>query len=268
MTTYGHGYGYEEAPPRRRRRWGRRLLIVFLVLLVIIGGLLVVVDRVAASVAERTISDEIAKELVAQNITSSPPDVGVGGFPFLTQVLSGEYKSIKISLRDLEGNVEGNGVRVPRLDVDARNVSAPLEAIRSGQGDVVAQTLNGTATISYASVVDLMNAPDLRLSERDGKLVVNGPIEFAGQRITVSGTASDLRYEDGRVRIRFDELDAEGAPTQLPGVEAFLNQLARQFSISLTLPELPFKLDVGSVRPQPDGLAVEAQAANVALNQW
>jgi hypothetical protein len=53
-------YTYEEALTRPRRRWGRRLLVVFIVLLVIIGGLLVVADRVAASVAERAISDRVA----------------------------------------------------------------------------------------------------------------------------------------------------------------------------------------------------------------
>ncbi|BCB85497.1 LmeA family phospholipid-binding protein [Phytohabitans suffuscus] len=264
MTTYT--YEFEDAPPRRRRRWGRRLLVVLVVLLVIVGGLLVVADRVAASVAERTISDEIAKELVAQDITSAPPEVGVGGFPFLTQVLSGRYESIKISLRDLEGNVEGEGVRVPRLDVDARDVSAPLEAIRSGQGDVVAQTLDGTATISYTSIVALMDQPGLRLSERDGKLLVNLPREFGGQRIDLSGTA-DLTVANGRVQIRFQDLQAEGLP-QLPGAEAFINELARQLSISFTLPELPFKLDIRGVEARSDGLAVNAQALDVALNQW
>lgn len=262
MTTYT----YEEAPPRRRRRWGRRLLVVLITLLVILGGVLVVADRVAANVAERTISDEIAKELVAQEIKSSRPEVTVGGFPFLTQVLAGDYKSIKISLRDLEGNVEGEGVRVPRLDVDARDVSAPLETIRSGQGDVVAQTVNGTATISYASVVALMDRPGLRLSERDGQLFVNAPLEIAGQRFDVSGTAR-LAVADGRVQIRFDDLQAEGVP-QLPGAEALINQFARQISINLTLPELPFKLNVRGVEARPDGLAVDAQALNVALNQW
>ncbi|MFC0528339.1 LmeA family phospholipid-binding protein [Phytohabitans kaempferiae] len=262
MTTYT----YEEAPARPRRRWGRRLLIFFIVLLVLLGGLLVVADRVAASVAERAISEEVSKELVAQEIKSSPPEVGIGGFPFLTQVLSGKYESITISLRDLEGNVEGNGVRVPRLDVDARDVNAPLDTIRSGQGDVVAQTVNGTATIAYASVVALMDQPGLRLSERDGKLFVTAPLDVVGQQVTVSGTA-DLSVDNGRVRIRFADLTAEGLP-QLPGAEALINQYARQISISVALPELPFKLDVRGVQARPDGLAVDAQALNVALNQW
>lgn len=264
MTTYT----YEDAPARpRRRRWGRRLLIVFIVLLLVLGGLLVVADRVAASVAERAISDEVAKQLVAQDIRSSPPEVGVNGFPFLTQVLDGKYESITISLRDLEGNVEGNAVRVPQFDANARNVTASLDSIRSGQGDIVAQTVDATATVAYASVVDFMEQPNLRLSERDGKLFVSAPVTFAGQQITLTGTASDLTYEDGKVRIRFEELTAEDLP-QLPGVQALINQFARQISISFALPALPFELDVREVRAQPEGLVVVGQAADVPLNKW
>jgi hypothetical protein len=260
-------YTYEPAPARPRRRWGRRLLIVFIVLLVVLGGLLVVADRVAAGVAERAISDRVAQELSRRNIRSSTPEVGVGGFPFLTQVLDGKYKSITIGVRDLEGDVEGDSVRVPQFDATARDVTASLDTLRSGDGDVVAQTVTGTGTIAYTSVVDLMNAPGLRLSERDGRLFATGPIDFAGQRITVSGSASDVTYENGRVRIRFDQLTAEGA-SQLPGIQALLNQFARQLSVSFALPELPFKLDVSEVSARPEGLVVNGQASNVPLNQW
>jgi len=260
-------YTYEETPTRPRRRWGRRLLVVFIVLLVILGGLLVVADRVAASVAERAISDRVGQELVRREIQSSKPDVGVGGFPFLTQVLDGKYKSITISLRDLEGNVEGDSVRVPKFDADARDVTASLDTIRSGQGDVVAQRVTGTATVAYSTVVDQTNWPGLRLSERDGKLFATGPVEIAGQRITLSGTASDVTFSDGRVRIRFEELSAEGV-SQIPGLQALLNQYARQLSVSFALPELPFKLEIHEVRARPEGLVVDGQADNVPLNKW
>ncbi|GAA4726826.1 DUF2993 domain-containing protein [Phytohabitans rumicis] len=253
------------APPRRRR-WGRRLLVVLIVLLVILGGLLAVADRVAASVAERTISDEIAKELVAQDIEASQPEVGIGGFPFLTQVLSGRYESISIRLRDLEGTVAGNGVRLPQLDVDARDVSAPLDAIRSGQGDVVASTVEGTATIAYASIVDLMNQPGLRLSEQDGNLAVTAPLDVLGQRITVSGTAK-LTVADNQVRINFENLTSDDLPN-VAGAQSAINQYARQISVNMALPELPFQLNVRSVEPLPEGLTVSASAQNVPLNQW
>jgi hypothetical protein len=232
------------------------------VLLLVLAVLLVIADRVAASIAERTIGDEVAKELVAQDIQASPPEVGIGGFPFLTQVLAGEYDSISIRLRD----VEGSGVRVPTLDVDARGVSAPLDTIRSGQGDIVAQTVDGTATISYASVVELIGQPGVRLSERDGQLTVTAPVEIGGRQLTVTGTA-ELSVDDNQVRVSFDDVTADDLP-QVAGAQALLNQLARQLSVEVELPQLPFDLVLQDVQARPEGLAVTGSAQNVPLNQW
>jgi hypothetical protein len=125
VTTYT--YADERTQPRRKR--GRRLLTVLIVLLLVLLGLLVVADRVGASMAEREIGDQIKQELVAQGLETSPPEVSVGGFPFLTQVLAGEYESISIQLRDVEGTLEGEGVRLPRLDVEARTVTAPSRMV-------------------------------------------------------------------------------------------------------------------------------------------
>lgn len=261
MTTYT--YADERTRPRRRR--GRRFLIVLVVLLLVLLGLAAVADRVGASVAERAIADEVQQELVAQEIESSPPDVSVGGFPFLTQVLAGEYQAISIGLRDVSGTVEGNGVRLPRLDVVARDVDAPLQTLRTRQGDIVARTVDGTATVAYASVAELMNQPGLQLSEKDGALAVTAPVRILNQEVTVRGTA-ELTVRDGRVLIGFDNLTADGVG-QIPGAQELINGYARQLALELALPELPFQLQVRDVKAQPDGLAVSAVAQNVPLNQ-
>ena len=76
---------------------GRKIWIVLLILVVVLGGLFVAADRIAAYAAERTIASQAKKELVARDITSpSDPTVGVGGFPFLTQVAQGRYDKITI----------------------------------------------------------------------------------------------------------------------------------------------------------------------------
>lgn len=262
MTTYT--YADEDTRPRRRRR-GRRALIVLLVLLLLLVGLAAVADRVAASMAERAIADEVRQELVAQEVQSSPPDVSVGGYPFLTQVLAGEYQSITIALRDVEGDVEGNGVRLPRLDVEARNVSAPLDTLRTRQGDITARTVDGTATVAYASVVELINQPGLQLSEENGVLSVTAPLRILGQEVTVRGTA-ELSVRDGQVLVGFDDLTAEGVPNTA-GARELVEAYAEQLSLELALPELPFDMKLQDVQARPDGLAVTAIAQNVPLNR-
>ncbi|MGW0436612.1 LmeA family phospholipid-binding protein [Micromonospora sp. NPDC003197] len=253
---------YPEQPVRRRR--GRRLLITLIVLLIVLAGVLAVADRLAVGVAERAIADQAERELTRQQITSSQPDVSVNGFPFLTQVANGQYESITIKVRDAEGPVQGQSVRLPEINIDARDVHAPLDSLRSGQGTITAKTVVGTGTVSYDTVAQFMGKPGLRLSEQDGKLAVAGPLEILGQERMLRGTA-DLSIVQGEVAIRFDTLDVEGL-TVNPLAEALIKSYARQISVKLPLPAMPFQLDVQEVRPEPEGLAVRATATNVPLN--
>jgi hypothetical protein len=59
-------------------------------------------------------------------------------------------------------------------------------------------------------------------------------------------------------------LSAEGAPQ---GTEELVNAYAREISLNLALPEMPFQLKLQDVKAQSDGLSVTAAAQNVPLNQ-
>ncbi|WCN81096.1 LmeA family phospholipid-binding protein [Micromonospora sp. LH3U1] len=255
-------YPAEGTRPRRR---GRKLLIGLFVLLLLVAGLLVVADRVAVGVAERTIADRVRQEVAKQGAQSAEPDVEVAGTPFLTQVLDGRYQRITINLRDVQAPVEGDTVRLPVLDVDARNVRASLDTLRTGQGDIVADTVNGTGTISYDSLAALLKRPGLTLGEQNGKLAVTAPVDILGQKLTVSGTADVTVADNGAVALRFNDLDAAGLPN-LPLARALLSNYAKGISIDVPLPDLPFQLAVREVRPLPEGLAVTADAKNVPIN--
>ncbi|GIJ07505.1 DUF2993 domain-containing protein [Micromonospora andamanensis] len=255
----------EQAYGQRPRRRGRKVLIGFVVLLLVLAGLVAIADRVAASVAERTIADEVRQQVAEQGAQSSPPEVEVGGFPFLTQVLDGRYERISIKLRDVQASVQGDAVALPSLDVDARNVRASLDTLRTGQGEVVAETVNGTGTISYQSLAALLDREGLTLGERDGQLAVTAPVDVLGQRLTVTGTADIVVGEEGQVALKFDDLNAEGLP-DVPLARTLVNNFARSISVDVPLPELPFQLTVREVRPQPQGLTVTADARDVPIN--
>ncbi|PZF97517.1 LmeA family phospholipid-binding protein [Micromonospora deserti] len=254
-------YVYQERPRRR----GRKVLVALVVLLLVLVGLLVVADRVAAGVAERAIADQVRQQVARQDAQSSPPEVEVGGFPFLTQVLDGRYERITIRLREVRGSVQGDAVSLPTLDVDARNVQASLDTLRSGRGDVIAETVAGTGTISYDSLAKLLDRPGLTLGEQGGKLAVTAPVDILGQRLTVTGTADITVREQGQVALRFNDLNAEGLPN-VPLARTLLNNYAQGISVDVPLPDLPFQLAVREVRPLPEGLAVTADARNVPIN--
>ena len=256
-------YGEKRRP---RRRWGRRLLITFIVLLVLLGIIAVVVDRFGKSYAERVIGDRVAEQVANQQATSEKPDVTVEGVPFVTQVLKGEYQEIKIELRNLTGDA-GNGrtVRLPLLDVRAKDVRAPLDTLRTRQGDIIATTVTGAATVDYATVAELTEQDGVKLSERDDKLAVAAPLSVLNQTVNVSGVANLQVIEGNVIRIGFDEVTAEGLP-DIPLVRNLLNNYAKQISIDVRVPALPLDLVVQSVQPTADGLVVTAGATEVPLN--
>jgi hypothetical protein len=251
---------------RPRRRWGRRLLVTFLVLLIFLAIILAVLDRFGASYAERVISDRVAEQVANQDATSDQPDVTVEGVPFLTQVLRGEYQEIKIELRNFSGPA-GNGqtIRMPLLDVRAKDVRAPLETLRTRQGDIIATTVTGDGTVDYTTLERLTEKDGVELGEKDGKLAVTAPLEVLGQQVTINGTANLEVAEGNVVRVRFDQVTAEGVPN-IPLVQQVLNNYAKQISVDLKVPELPLKMVVQKVQPTPAGLVVTAGANEVPLN--
>jgi hypothetical protein len=254
-----------ESQRRPRKRWGRRLLITFIVLLIIVGGALAVGDRFAASYAEREISNRVAQQVADQDATSEKPEVTIEGVPFLTQVLKGEYQEIKIELRNFSGPA-GNGktIKMPLLDVRAKDLRAPLDALRNGTGSIVATTVTGSGTIDYATLEALADRDGVKLAEKDGKLAVTAPVKVLNQTVTVNGVA-DLTVKDNVVSVRFSQVSAPGLP-QVPLVQNLLNNYAKQLSLSLKVPELPLKLVVRKVQPTAAGLVVTAEASEVHLN--
>jgi len=258
----GEVYGERVRP---RRRWGRRLLITFLVLLLIIAAALAVADRVAASYAERMIGDKVAEQVANQKATSGKPDVTIEGVPFLTQVLRGEYEEIKIELADFAGPA-GNGqtIRMKLLDMRANNVLAPLDTIRSGNGEIKAKTVSGTGLIDYAQLAQLVNQPGVKLGAKDGKLVGSAPVTALGQTLNVSAAAT-LTVKGGVVQVRFSDVKAEGLGDNVL-VRGLVNSYVQKLAFDLKVPALPLDLQVEKVEPQADGLKVTAGARDVTLN--
>jgi hypothetical protein len=240
-------------------------LITFLVLLIILVALAVVADRVAASYAERLISDKVAEQVANQKATSEKPDVTIEGVPFLTQVARGEYREIKIELANFSGPA-GNGktISTKLLDVRANDVRAPLDTIRSGNGDIQAGTVSGTGTIDYAQLVKLVGQPGVTLTEKDGKLVGSAPVTALGQKFTITG-AADLSVQGNVVRVRFADVQTDGLPDNAV-IRGLVNTYVQRLAFDIRVPALPLKLVVKKVQPQADGLQFTAEAKDVALN--
>jgi hypothetical protein len=250
---------------KRRGRTGRRLLTTLIVLLIIIVGALALLDRFGASYAERVLSDRVAEQVADQKATSEKPDVTIKGVPFLTQVVKGRYQEIKIEIRNFAGPVaNGRTIRMPVLDIRAKDVRAPLETLRTRRGNIVATTVTGIGTVDYATVEQLVDKPGLKLAEQGGKLAVTAPLTVLNQQVTVRGTAN-VAVRNNVVSLRFEQVTADGVP-DVPLVQNLLNNYARQISVDLRLPQMPLKLALQKVQPTATGLVVTAGGNEVPLN--
>jgi hypothetical protein len=241
------------------------VLFSFIVLVLILVAALAVADRLAASYAERKISDRVAQQVAQQKATSEQPKVTIEGIPFLTQVARGLYQQIRIELVNFSGPVgEGRTIKMKELDATANDVRAPLSTIRSGNGEVTAGSVVGTGLIDYAQIAQLAGQPGVQLTEQNGKLVGSAPVQALGQTFKISATA-DLNVQGDLVQVRFSNVKADGLPDNAL-VRGLVNTYVQKLAFNLRIPALPLDLKVKSVDPQADGLKITAAASHVSLN--
>jgi LmeA-like phospholipid-binding len=254
-------------------RRGRRWLIALVVVVLVVAGLLVVADRVAVNVAENRLADQAVTAMRERDITSADkPGVSIGGFPFLTQVLAGKYQKVTI---DVDRPRSGD-VTLDHLTVVANQVHAPLDTIRSGQGQVTADTVTGTAKMGWDVVRGLIDTTPLRqvpgldisklnIAVKDNKVNMSAPIAFAGISLTLQ-TAGTLTVSKGEVRVQIEDLRAVSPNGGTSAIApSFLNQYRDRLNVKIAVPSLPYDLVINKVRTSDAGVVVTATASNVVL---
>lgn len=254
-------------------RRGRRGLIALLVVVVVLVGLFVVADRVAVNLAEKRIADQAATEMSKRGITSDKkPQVNIAGFPFLTQVLGGLYQKVTINV----DHPHNGQVTLDYMTLVANRVHAPLDTIRSGHGQVTADTVQGTASISWDVVRGLVDTTPLRqipgldvsklqITAKNNKLNLAAPIAFAGLSLQLEATGT-LAVNKGTVHLQLDDVravSAGGATTPVP--PSFIEQNRDRLGATIAVPKLPYSLVVNKVETSADGILLTATAADVVI---
>jgi len=241
----------------------RRFLITLSVIVVVLAVGLFAMDRALAAYAEGKIADQTSAQVAKQGMRSGTPTADVGGFPFATQVVAGEYKKITIGIPDLQGQ----GLKIPNLTLVATDVTAPLDALRSGEGSITAAKVTGSAVVPWESVIAAAKLKDMTLSANpDGSLKVSGEVTFAGYTVPLTGSAKVSVAGPSTLRIQV---------TDLAGTDANLNSVVKsliaaykdRLVFSVAVPKLPYDLKLTKANPTPDGLDLQVFAENVPLTQ-
>jgi hypothetical protein len=229
--------------------------------LVVLAGLLIALDRVAAWAAGEAVATRVADELATYNVTAAGSQAEVAGVPFLTQVVSGEYQEVTLRLQD----VGSGSARLPEVQLSATGVTAPAATLIEGSGPIDADRVVGSALVGYGTLAAQTGVDGMELSASDtGEgITVRVPVELLGVQLTLIGTAT-VRAEDNAIRIRVEEFTAEELP---PGAASEVERLAQRLSFDYQLPDLPYGLEVDSIRSRPSGIEVTVSAVDVPLSR-
>ncbi|MEU6406285.1 DUF2993 domain-containing protein [Streptomyces sp. NPDC046985] len=238
-----------------------RALRVLLIVAVVLGVLFVVVDRVAVHFAE----DKAAERIKSTENLASKPDVSIKGFPFLTQVASGELDDVQVGIKDLEADT-GDGAQKIRVD----GLTADMKGVRfSGDySSAVADRAAGQATVAYAELLKTAKAQPtdvgLGITARVVSLADGGH-----GKIKIGVQFSVLRkplYVLSSVTVRYGKLRiaAEGLP-QLLGFDLPADRVRSITDFQQAIDRLPGGIRLDAVRAVKGGVEITMKGSKVRL---
>lgn len=230
------------SPAPRSRRW-RRWVIALVVVIVVLVGL----DFAARAVAENIMASKIEQQGLQHR-----PGVSIGGFPFLTQVASRDFRQVSLTASD---QTEGP-VTITSISAQARDITLNSYSFSSG----TIGSLSGTALISFGSLsrtlVQEVGPLGSLLNGAGLKLTAAGPHEVQATLnllvTTGSATWRVSRLPGDRLNIRL--VRSSGVPSSLLGSIQ---------NITLQIPHLPLGLTINSVDVTPAGVVGHVSGAHV-----
>jgi hypothetical protein len=248
-----------------------RALRILLIIIVVLGGLFVIADRVAVHLAQNEAADRIKTN---ENLAETP-SVSIDGFPFLTQVASGELDEIHVGIKDYEvatGTAGKNGgagadtLRIDDLNADMHGVD-----FSGDYSSATARTATGTATISYdellkaaksepTEIIPGVTAQILGLSDGGNgkikvKVKIQGPTKALSQTTSL---LSSITVENGVVKVHADSLPKTGL--------ALAEQKVRSITdFQQTIDQLPGGIKIDKVEAAQEGVHITAKGTNVSV---
>ncbi|MCK9897595.1 DUF2993 domain-containing protein [Frankia sp. AgB32] len=226
------------------------------VVVVVLLGLLVAVDRITV----RVVASQIATRAQRSEGLPSRPGVSIGGFPFLTQVVAGDYRHVQV---DVRGRSE-QGLRVDRVHADVTDARIPLADVVHGQvRQVPVDHLTARVELTFADINAYLrgHGTEITVGAAGQAIRVAGSVTILGGVYPLTGTAS-IGVQPDAVTFTPQELTAAGT-TLPPALQATAAQL---LTVRVPIAGLPFNLRLSSATVGTDRIIFEALGENVVLD--
>lgn len=221
--------------------------------LALLAVLVVLADRVLAATAERKASEYLSEPF------GHPATVRVHGRPFLTQALRGRYANVEVLGTLRIGDIAG-----ATLVAHLTNVYLPLRDLLGRRTrELPCEHVTGRLVLPYSELARVAPIPGLSLHFDGERLMATAalPVPGISQLARVGGEAVLTLSRGGAVWLRIRGVSVAGLV--LPSL--VLNQILPTLNVPVSLPELPYGLQLDELRPTAGGLVVDGSAPAVVL---
>jgi hypothetical protein len=221
---------------RRRRRWP----VITAITVIVVLALLAVADRVANAIAE----NQMASQIQSSGFPAKP-NVTIQGFPFFTQLLAKDFKTVDISASNV---TEGPLV--------IASVQATLHGmhINGSFSGATIDSITGSALVGFTALANAGGVPQGVTLTADGAHQVKANVNIG----PISDTAVAQITQSGTSQINVKVVDAGGVPTSL------LGNLA---NFTVTVPKLPAGMVIQSVSVTQQGVLITIAGHNTTLSK-
>ncbi len=183
---------------------------------------------------------------------SAKPSVTIQGFPFLTQVIAGDYQEVDVSV----SRVDVGSIGLTGLHARLQGVHASLaQLLQGGVSAVTADRASGSAVIPYPELAGWL-PHGIRLSQAGRDVRLSGSVHLLGMRIPLSGTVTPTVTGNG-IRVVPHGL------TVASGITLPAGAVASRVGVVIPLTDLPLHLRIASVAVTGAGLRAGASARDV-----
>lgn len=228
----------------------------FLVALAVLLALALVADRAAAAFAARA----VAQQAQAEAGLAAEPEVGIGGFPFLTQALAGRYEQVTVRATD----VPAGEVRLSGFEAVLTGVQVPLRDALSGA--VVAVPVSGVrarALVAYDELTRRSGDRALTVAPAGGDRVrVTGQVEVLGQVLSAAAV-SRVEVDGGDLVVTAEAYEVGNQAVN----EVLRRALGDRLDLRVPVAGLPYGLQLSGVEVEQGGVAVLATAGATVLGR-
>lgn len=219
---------------------GARGVVGTVLVVAVLAGGAVVADGIARDRTEDRLAEDLQQQIVGLD---APPEVTIGGWPFLTQVAGGELDRVDITAD--QAVVEG---------LTLQDVTVLLTGVSTDQ-PTTARTAELAGVAPVDGLADLIDLP-VQLTARDGALVAQGEVLGLPLEVTLLPRAAGRE-----IAVEVQDISVGGAIDLggIPGLDGAFDGL------TIPVEQLPEGLELTEVRVDGDVIRLEAAGEDVVL---